>query len=84
MIYDSQPMLEPGFKDMNGNVWPINWVRSYNLFTRDINKSANIPLKSSSLLQQERDLLLDNRHRFFVWCCAYLERNTVKFQGLVD
>jgi len=66
MIYDRQPKMQYGFSDFNGNQWCNQWVDSYNNYTRSINKSAGIPIKTGSLTDLERNAALDIRHSFYV------------------
>lgn len=61
--YEIQPYIEYGFIDYNGNKWCDEWVNTYNRYTDDINSES---------WQVERDLLLDNRHKFFIWASTYL------------
>ena len=69
MIYETQPRIDHGFKDMNGNIWPHQWINAYNILTDEINKTAGIEIKSDSLQQRSRDFLLDQRHKQFVTYC---------------
>lgn len=65
-IFSKQDYIEKGFKDINGNTWSDAFIGSYNLMTDEINKSAGIPVYSDSLTMQERDFMLDQRHRHYV------------------
>ena len=65
VIHDKQPMIEYGFKDMDGNIWCDSWVDSYNELTRLVNKSAGIEI-CSGLLVNERDFYLNQRHKLYV------------------
>lgn len=64
--YEAQQPIEYGFTDFMGGTWCDAWVDTYNQLTADINKSANMPVYSDSLTQQERDFFLDQRNRTFV------------------
>ena len=68
-IYAKQPLISLNFTDMNGNTWPIEWINCYNNLTIDINKSADIHLKTNSLTAIERNFLLDQRHKNYVLFC---------------
>jgi len=70
MIYQKQPPTEYGFKDFNGNAWCDRWVDTSNWLTRDVNKSAGRIVMPDSLVQQERDRFLDQRHRHYVLCAG--------------
>ena len=54
-----QPMIQHGFVDMNNHTWCDAWVDSYNRYTEEVNLAT---------YNADRELLLDNRHKFFVWC----------------
>jgi hypothetical protein len=52
-------MLDYNFKDFNGKNWPSIWVDTYNRLTREIEACTHAATK---------ELLLNDRHRFFVDC----------------
>lgn len=61
-----QGMLEYGFTDFKGNKWPDTYVDRYNQMSKEINKTANMEIIPGSLIEQERQFLLDQRHRLFI------------------
>ena len=66
-----QGMIEYGFVDFNGNEWPDLFVDRYNDISKEINRTANREIESGSLVEQERQFLLDQRHRLFIQCLEW-------------
>lgn len=61
----AQPLLYSVI-DMDGNTWTQAETAAYNDLTNKINTSANRPIESGSLVEQEREFYLDQRHRLHV------------------
>lgn len=77
MIYKKQSIIKYGFIDFYGNQWCDQWVDTYNRFTRDINKSAEIEVKSGSLTEKERNFYLDQRHKYYAQCADIAKKSTL-------
>lgn len=61
----AQPLLD-SVTDMDGNTWTQAETAAYNDLTDKINASADRPIESGSLVEQEREFYLDQRHRLHV------------------
>ncbi len=60
-VTNAQNIL-PSITDYNGKVWCQAHVDTYNRYTQRYNECTG----TGALSDAERDLLLDNRHKFFV------------------
>lgn len=83
MIHEKQPMMKYSHTDMNGNLWSKHAVDFYNQLTKDINKSADIEVKTDSLTDQEREFFLDQRHKNYIQFCSMAKENkAASIQGV--
>lgn len=60
-----QDIIQYGFMDFAGNEWPDSYVDAYNNITKELNKTADREITPGSLVEQERQFLLDQRHKLF-------------------
>lgn len=75
-VHPQQKAMPYDFTDFNGNQWPKPWVETYNRLTDKINQSGSgVP---GSLAEQEREALLNARHKHFVCCQELSERDRMR------
>ena len=66
--HDLQKMVSIGDLSFGGIYFTESQVETYNTYIREINRFAEREIEPHSLTQRERDLLLDNRNKFFKIC----------------